>query len=99
MAFGGRTRNGGMSSVVPVMASLAMVRAQSNALMRRLVKEHVVLPAGAPFVVTLAEQYILCDPDFNHVIPVTDGFSATREALTASFAGARFQGRIFVVKD
>ena len=99
MAFGGWARNCSISLAVPMMGSLAMARAQSNALMRRLLREHVVLPVGAPFAVTLAEQYILCDPDFNHVIPVTDGFSATREALTASFAGARFQGRIFVVKD
>ena len=100
MAFGGRARNFSMSLAVSMMGSLAMARAQSNALMRRLLREHVVLPVGAPFAVTLAEQYILCDPQFNHVIPVTDGPSSpTREALTAAFAGARFQGRSFDVKD
>ena len=78
-----------------------MSRIEANALMRRLLREHVTLPSGAPFEVSLAEKFILCDPHYNHLVPVPgakSGQQLTREALTSGFDGSTFKGRSFVVK-
>ena len=79
-----------------------MGRAESNALMRRLIKQNETLPAGAPFEITSAERFILCDPEYNHVLPVVPGSGLpqpARDLLTSLFVHAAFRGRSFVVRD
>ena len=80
-----------------------MSRIESNALMRRLLKQHETLPLDAPFEVSSAEKFILCDPVYSHVMPalaVGPGRPLlTRETLISEFGGATFKGRTFVVKD